>query len=175
MLKEASGTPAGRSPWAAVLDLAARLDLQLLHTRAEAARQPEAAQAAALVTASHLHSQRARSQGTKRQLLRVLAAVAAERQLALTAQLSIRRCRHGVASQELVRADVESVHRCAAQEEDETARRPDEAARSDHHPCTDALHRRKTRHLQWLSTWQQRQAGRRQRARARANFDLLGE
>jgi len=104
------------------------LDLQLLHTRAEATRQPEAAQAAALVThVSYLHRQRPRSQGTKIQLLRVLAtAVAMERLLALTEQLSIRRCRHGVAPQELVRADMESVHRCAAQQEE------DEAGRRDH-------------------------------------------
>ena len=118
MLKEASGEPAGRSRWAAVcIDLAARLDLQLLNTRAEAARQPKAAQAAAVLTyVSLLYRQRVRSQGTK---LRVhAAAVAAERLLALTAQLSIRRCWHNIASQELIRADVECVHGCAAQKED---------------------------------------------------------
>jgi len=117
VLKEASGEPVGRSRWTGGIDLAARLDLQLLNARAEAARQPEAAHAAALLTyVSHLYRQRVRSQGTK---LRVHAvAVTAERLLALTAQLSIRRCRHSIASQELVRADVECVHGCAVQEED---------------------------------------------------------
>ena len=117
MLKEASGEPVGRSRWAGGIDLAARLHLQLLNARAEAARQPKAAHAAALLTyVSHLYRQRVRSQGTK--LCVHTAAVAAERLLALTAQLSIRRCRHSIASQELIRADVECVHWCAVQEED---------------------------------------------------------
>ena len=117
--------------------MAAHLDLQLLNTRAEAARQPEAAHAAALLTyVSHLYRQRVRSQGTK--LCVHTAAVAAERLLALTAQLSIRRCRHSIASQELVRADVECVHWCAAQEEDNNERHAQQRRRYATHRAVAA-------------------------------------
>ena len=124
------------SRWAGGIDLAAHLDLQLLNARAEAARQPKAAHAAALITyVSHLYRQRVRSQGTK--LCVHTAAVAAERLLALTAQLSIRRCRHSIASQELVRADVECVHRCAAQEEDNNERHAQQRLRHGTHRAVE--------------------------------------